>query len=155
MNQQDVSKIHPLPESPVNGLTNTNVNPSSTRSIFTLNRTTVSNQHIDPQQPNMNMMDQPPIQLPTTENVNTEREENIILEPVTKTNSISFTPKKFVPLEKSNRMEERSMYQASQLPTDDKIKAKWSPGPATNEEQPKYKKIQPIFQKTKSPHKIT
>ena len=72
-----------------------------------------------------------------------------------KTTLVSFTPKKFVPATKLSNLEVESICQTNQLPTNDKIKAKWSPGPTVNDQQPKYKKIQPIFQKPKSPHKIT
>ena len=65
----------------------------------------------------------------------------------------SFVPKKFVPAEKSSDWDMRS--KSEELSQDEKIKPKWSPNPSGQEQEPRYKKIQPVFQKPKSPHKIT
>ena len=70
-----------------------------------------------------------------------------------KNSSFPFIPKKFVPAEKSTdwnlglKSEEHSQ--------SEKIKPKWSPNPSGQEQEPRYKKIQPLFQKPKSPHKIS
>ena len=80
-------------------------------------------------------------------------EQGDCLKGETKNSSFPFTPKKFVPAEKSTdwnhglRSEEPSQ--------SEKIKPKWSPNPSGQEQEPRYKKIQPLFQKPKSPHKIS
>jgi len=155
LNQQDVSQIQPLHPDPVNGQISKNTNTSTTKSIFSLSQTTLSEQQDTPQQLNMNTINHTSTQLSTNKINNGETEGKFNVDPATKTTSISFTPKKFVPAEKSSNLKLEPMFQTNQLPTNDKIKAKWSPGPTMHEEQPTYKKIQPIFQKPKSPHKIT
>ena len=72
-----------------------------------------------------------------------------------KTNNVpfSFVPKKFVPAEKSSDWDIGSKLE--EFSQDEKIKPKWSPNPSSQEQEPRYKKIQPVFEKPKSPHKIT
>ena len=65
----------------------------------------------------------------------------------------SFVPKKFVPAEKSSDWDIGSKLE--EFSQDEKIKPKWSPNPSSQEQEPRYKKIQPVFEKPKSPHKIT
>ena len=68
----------------------------------------------------------------------------------TKSSSFPFIPKKFVPAEKSTDWNLGLKSDQSE-----KIKPKWSPNPSGQEQEPCYKKIQPLFQKPKSPHKIS
>ena len=72
-----------------------------------------------------------------------------------KTNDVpfSFVPKKFVPAEKSSDWDMGS--KSEEFSQDEKIKPKWSPNPSSQELEPRYKKIQPVFEKPKSPHKIS
>ena len=75
---------------------------------------------------------------------------------VSRNNNIIFCPKKFVPAQKKHDIaEEKMVLESKNVSNNDKIKPKWSPGVTSQEDEPKYKKIQPIFQKPKSPHKIT
>ena len=155
LNQQDVSQIQPLRPDPVDGQTTKNMNTYNSKSIFCLSQTTLSDQHDSTQQPTMAIMNESSFQLSENTNSHEETEIKPNFDNPKKTNSVSFTPKKFVPAVKFSNLEVESICQTNQLPTNDKIKAKWSPGPTVNDQQPKYKKIQPIFQKPKSPHKIT
>ena len=75
---------------------------------------------------------------------------------VLRNNNIVFCPKKFVPAQKKDDIiEAKIVLESKNVSNNDKIKPKWSPGVTSQEDEPKYKKIQPIFQKPKSPHKIT
>ena len=75
---------------------------------------------------------------------------------VSRNNNIVFCPKKFVPAKKKDDIiEAKTVLESKNVSNNDKIKPKWSPGVTSHEDEPKYKKIQPIFQKPKSPHKIT
>ena len=83
-------------------------------------------------------------------------EGNMLHQPVSRNNNVVFCPKKFVPAQKKDDIIESNIDLDTNLTSNnDKIKPKWSPGVTSQEIQPKYKKIQPIFQKPKSPHKIT
>ena len=75
---------------------------------------------------------------------------------VSRNNNIVFCPKKFVPAKKKDDIiEAKTVLESKNVSNNDKIKPKWSPGVTSHQDEPKYKKIQPIFQKPKSPHKIT
>ena len=81
---------------------------------------------------------------------------NLLQQQVPRNNPVVFCPKKFVPAQKKDDiMESKIVLESSNISSNDKIKPKWSPGVTGMENEPKYKKIQPIFQKPKSPHKIT
>ena len=72
-----------------------------------------------------------------------------------KNTPIVFSPKKFVPSEARTNWKSEVVSEQDQTSTNDKIKPKWSPGPTNSKQEPKYKKIKPIFEKPKSPHRIT
>ena len=82
-------------------------------------------------------------------------QSNLPQQPVSR-NNVVFCPKKFVPAQKKDDIiESKVVLEGTNISNNDKIKPKWSPGVTSMENDPKYKKIQPIFQKPKSPHKIT
>ena len=80
-------------------------------------------------------------------------EQGDCLKGETKSSSFPFIPKKFVPAEKSTDW--NLGLKSEEYCQSEKIKPKWSPNPSGQEQEPRYKKIQPLFQKPKSPHRIS
>ena len=68
---------------------------------------------------------------------------------------IIFKPTKFIPSDRKYEKDIQVTEDKYQIATAEKIKPKWSPCPMKSADEPKYRSIQPILPKPKSPHAIT
>ena len=152
LNQQELFQ-NPF-ETPNQMSGQTTLASSSSKSIFSLSPN-VSKENNEPTEQNMMAMKQNPNDTSERHGINGQIGDQNELEMETKKPSMLFTPKKFVPSDKNYDLSFTSALKSEELAENEKIKPKWSPNPSSNEQEPRYKKIQPIFQKPKSPHKIT
>ena len=141
LNQHDITSRH-LDESSTNIQCQTWTTATSAKSIFSLG--------------DINVQENPASQMAATALPVSEEEPEPFV--ATKKEPVVFNPKKFVPSQQTtSNFNMESILDDKQ--TDNKngrIKPKWSPSVTTNiEDEPKYRKIQPILQNPKSPHKIT
>ena len=132
----------------------TTITSSSSKSIFSLSPN-VSKENNETVEHNITTVNQGSTDNSESHDVNGQLGEQNDLKKGTKNTSMLFSPKKFVPSEKCPDLNLTSTIKSEELAESEKIKPKWSPNPSSNEQEPRYKKIQPIFQKPKSPHKIT
>ena len=147
LNQQEIA----YPDSRISNSIQNQTNMASTaRSIFSLGQNILSDR-LNILQPKSDTTNGTQRKISDIQHTN---KEQTCLEPV-KITPILFSPRKFVPAEKTTGHHLEVRDEIDQTSTTEKIKPKWSPCSNSNDNEPRYKKIQPIFQKPKSPHKIT
>ena len=152
LNQQEIARSDSMTSHSIQNQPNV-VSPGST-SIFSLGPN-ILNDKLTHTQPNLDSTNPPQLKMSDSLAINKRSKESSCIQPAAKIIPITFSPRKFVPSRQTNEQSEGSNNEKDQVPMGDKIKPKWAPCAASNEEEPKYKKIQPIFTKPKSPHKIT